>query len=98
MEITCSAAVPTYRLVDQEMVYDSYAQLPDLFDIEARTSPTRNNVTLYINGTNRSSNVTIICRNTDVDSGIISNLFTFILEFIGRLSNLNVLFRYTIAT
>ena len=34
-EITCSAAVPAYRLVDQERVYDSYVRLPDLFDIEA---------------------------------------------------------------
>ncbi|MCG8622171.1 MAG: hypothetical protein MJE68_09285, partial [Proteobacteria bacterium] len=56
-EITCSAAVPTYRLVDQERVYDNYTQLPDLFDIEARPTPTGNNVTLYINGTNRSNNV-----------------------------------------
>ena len=28
MEITCSAATPAYHLVDQERVYDSYAQLP----------------------------------------------------------------------
>ena len=52
---TCSAAVPVFRLLKQEMVYDpeAYDQqlLPDLFDIvvEAILSPTRNNVTLYIN-------------------------------------------------
>ena len=53
--------MPIYRLVEHGIVYDSYAELPDLFDIEARPSPTRNNVTLYINGTNRSNNVTVQC-------------------------------------
>ena len=87
-EITCSAAVPTYRLVDQERVYDSYTELPDLFDIEARTSPTRNNVTLYINGTNRSNNVTVICGYIDVSLGPQFNiLFTLTLEFVGKFSN-----------
>ena len=28
-EITCSAAMPAYRLVDQEREYESYAELPD---------------------------------------------------------------------
>ena len=88
-EITCSAAVPAYRLVDQERVYDSYIQLPDLFDIEARISPTGDNVTLYINGTNRSNNVTIVCGNVDLSLGAsLSNIrFTLILEFVGKFSN-----------
>ena len=88
-EITCSAAEPAYRLVDQERVYDSYAQLPELFDIQARLSPTRNNVTLYINGTNRSNNVTVMCGNVDISLGTsLSNvLFTLILEFVGKFSN-----------
>ena len=90
-EITCSAAVPAFRLVDQERVYDSYVhdQLPDLFDIEARTSPTGDNVTLYINGTNRSNNVTIVCGNVDLSLGAsLSNIrFTLILEFVGKFSN-----------
>ena len=94
-EITCSAAVPAavpvYRLVEQERVYDSYAQLPDLFDIEARPSPTGNNVTLYINGTNRSNNVTVTCGNVYLSSGISNpqfhSLFTAILEFVGKLIN-----------
>ena len=90
-EITCSAAVPAYHLVDryQERVYDSYIQLPDLFDIEARISPTGDNVTLYINGTNRSNNVTIVCGNVDLSLGAsLSNiLFTLILEFVGKFSN-----------
>ena len=88
-EITCSAAVPAYRLMDQEREYDSYVQLPNLFDIEARTSPTGDNVTLYISGTNRSNNVTIMCGNVDISLGAsLSNiLFTLILEFVGKFSN-----------
>jgi hypothetical protein len=98
-EITCSAPVPAYRLVDQEKVYESYAQLPDLFGIEARRSPTGNNVTLYINGTNRSNNVTVMCGNLDLSSGISNQLFhflfTLILEFVGKFMNIN--FCYSIA-
>ena len=91
-EITCSAAVPVFRLVKQEMVYDpeDYVQLPELFDIEAslRASPTRNNVTLYINGTNCSNNVTVMCRNiSNVFSGQFQVLFTLMLEFEGKFIN-----------
>ena len=40
---------------------DSYDQLPDLFiNIVAEVSPNENNVILYINGTSRSNNLTII--------------------------------------
>jgi hypothetical protein len=90
-EITCSADTPAYRLVDQERVYDSYTELPDLFGIEARRSPTGNNITLYINGTNRSNNVTVICRNVDLSLGF-SNpqfhiLFTLVIEFAGKFVN-----------
>ena len=52
MAITCSADVPVYRLVDQEGEYNSYNDFPGMFDIEARSSPTEDSVTLYINGTN----------------------------------------------
>ena len=74
------------------MVYDpeDYRLLPDLFqiDIEARLSPTRNNVTLYISGTNRSNNVTVMCRNvTDVISGRFQILFTLMLEFVSKFIN-----------
>ena len=83
--------MPVFRLVDQEGVYDSYAELPDLFDIEARPSPTGNNVTLYIIGTNRSNNVTVMCGNVDLSLGT-SNpqfhiLFTLILDFVGKFIN-----------
>ena len=91
-EITCSAAVPAvvvfYCLVDQERVYNNYTELPDLFDIQASRSPTGNNVTLYINGTNRSNNVTVMCRNLDLSEGHeFSDLFTVILEFVGKFIN-----------
>ena len=81
--------MPAYRVVDQEIVYDSYIHLPDLFDIEARRSPTGDNVTLYISGTNRSNNVTIVCGNVDLSLGtsLTDIFFTLILEFVGKFSN-----------
>ena len=90
-ESTCLAAsnVPVFHLVEQERVYDSedYDQLPDLIGIEARISPNRDNVTLYVNGTNRSNNVTVICRNGDVFSGQFQILFTLTLEFVSKFIN-----------
>ena len=83
----CSADVPAYRLMDQEGEYNSYNDFPGLFDIEAILFLTENRVTLYINGTNRSNDVTVMCGNLDVSSGA-SNppfhiIFTLILEFVG---------------
>ena len=89
-EITCSAAVPVFRLVDQEREYDfrDYNQLPDLFDIEIIPSPNRDNVTLVINGTDRSNNLTIMCMDQeDVVIGQVQILFTLILEFVGKFIN-----------
>ena len=87
-EIMCSASTPVYHLMDQEGEYNSYNDFPGLFNIEARHSPTEDSVTLYINGTNRSNNVTVMCGNLDLSSGT-SNaqfhiLFTLILEFVGE--------------
>ena len=88
-EITCSAAVPIFRLMDQEREYDSrdYNQLPHLFDIEAIPSPDRDNVTLVINGTGRSNNLTIMCTDDDSFSGQFQILFMLILEFVGKFIN-----------
>ena len=75
-------------------MYDLYDQLPDLFDIEARPSPIGDNVTLYINGTNRSNNVTVKCGTVtvDVSSGISFDVhFTLILEFVGKFISLTIL-------
>ena len=84
--------MPIYRLVEQGRVYDSYTELPDLFDIEARPSPTGNNVTLYINGTNRSNNVTVMCGTVDLSLGISFDiLFILILEFVGKFISLTIL-------
>ena len=90
-EITCSATVyvPVFRLIDQEREYDhrDYNQLPELFDIEAIPSPNGDNVTLVINGTKRSNNLTITCNNDDVLTGRFQILFTMILEFVVKFIN-----------
>ena len=81
--------MPIYRPVDQEREYDSrdYNQLPDLFDIEAIPSPNKDNVTLVIDGTDRSNNLTVICRNEDSFSGEFQILFILILEFVSKFIN-----------
>ena len=75
--------------MDQEREYDhrDYNQLPNLFDIEAIPSPNRDNITLVINGTERSNNLTIMCWNEDVLTGQVQILFTLILEFVGKFIN-----------
>ena len=65
-----------------------YSQLPDLFDIEAVLSTNRNNITLFINGTSRSNNVTVICADfTNFLSGQFDPLFTLLLEFVSKFTN-----------
>ena len=90
-EITCSTTIhePIFRLMDQEREYDlrDYNQLPDLFDIEAIPFLNRDNITLIINGTECSNNLTITCRNEDVLTGQFQILFTLILEFVGKFIN-----------
>ena len=90
-EITCSAVAPSFslQLIGQEIEYESYDEFPGLFDITARQllSPTGNKAILYINGTNRSNNVTIICRNYNFLINQFHILFRLILEFIGKSSN-----------
>jgi hypothetical protein len=87
--------VPIYRLEKQGREYRDYDQLPDLFGVEARLSPTGNNViTLYINGTNRSNNVTVKCGNIDTvfSAGNFQDLFTLTLEFVSKLVHHSKLF------
>ena len=90
-EITCSATVyePILHLMDQEREYDSrdYNQLPDLFDIEAILSPNRDNVTLIVNGTDRSNNLTITCTDEDAFTGQFQILFMLTLEFVSKFIN-----------
>ena len=88
------ATVAVYRLMDHEGEYNLYDDFPGRFGIEALLSPTDNRVTLYINGTNRSNNVTVMCGNLDVSSGTSNQqfhiIFTLILEFVGKFgANLN---------
>jgi hypothetical protein len=84
-KITCSTAVsvPVFRVMEQGLLY-AYDQLPDLFGIEAKFSSAGNNVTLYINGTNRSNNVTVMCGNTDPFSNRFQVLFALTLEFASK--------------
>ena len=80
--------MPFYHLVEQERVYESYSEFPGRFGIDVRSFPSGNNVTLYINGTNRSDNVTVICGYIDISAGIsFNNLSTLILEFAGKFIN-----------
>ena len=78
--------MPVFRVMDpeREIVHESYDHLPDLFNFEAKFCPAGNNVTLYINGTNRSNNVTVICGYTDLFSGGFQVSFTLTLEFVSK--------------
>jgi hypothetical protein len=84
-EITCSAVMrePVFRVMERGLVY-AYNQLPDLFGIEAEFSPAGSNVTLYINGTNRSNNVTVMCGYTDPFFNRFQVLFILTLEFASK--------------
>ena len=83
MEITCSAGVPVlYLMTEEGMEYDEhdYSRLPGLLDMEAVVSP-ENNVTLFINGTNRSNNVTVMCGHLrNAVHGQSETLFTLVLK------------------
>jgi hypothetical protein len=83
-KITCSAAVSVsaFRVMEQGVMY-AYDQL-DLFGIEAKFFSAENNVTLYINGTNHSNNVTVTCGYTDPFSNRFQVLFTLTLEFASK--------------
>ena len=74
------------------MKYDQagYSLLPGLFDIEAVVAPDRNNVTLFIDGTNRSNNVTVMCGHLyDATLGLTETLFTLVLEYVSKFSCLD---------
>ena len=77
--------MPVFRLVTEEgMEYDheDYNLPPGLFDMEAVVPPDGNNVTLLVNGTNRSNNVTVMCRDLcHAVRGQTETLFTLVLEF-----------------
>ena len=83
-QVTCASAVPTFIIND---VYGplQYSQLPALFSIEAKVAQDRNNITLCINGTRKSNNLTIECKNViDTVRGQAVTLFQFTLEFISK--------------
>jgi hypothetical protein len=76
-------SVPVFRVMERGLAY-TYDQLPDLFGIEAKFSLASNNVTLYINGTNSSNNVTVTCEYTDPFFNRFQVLFTLTLEFASK--------------
>ena len=70
--------------------HEDYSLLPDLFDMEAVASSDGNNVTLFVNGTNRSNNVTVMCRDLrNVVFGQVETLFTLVLKFVSKFSHLD---------
>ena len=79
-------------MTEEGVQYDTehYSLLPGLFDIEVVVSPDGNNVTLFISGTNRSNNVTVMCRDLRYAVlGQIEILFTFLLEFFSKFRHLD---------
>ena len=73
-----------------EYDHEDYGLLPGLFDMEAVASSDGNNVTLFVNGTNRSNNVTVMCRDLrNVVFGQVETLFTLVLEFVSKFSHLD---------
>ena len=91
--------MPFFHLVTKEgMEYNQhdYNLLPGLFDMEAVVSPDRNNVTLLVNGTDCSNNVTVICRDIcNIALGQIKTLFTLVLEFVSKFSHLDCILLMT---
>ena len=74
------------------MEYDQtdYSQLPDLLDMEAIISPDDGNVTLFVNGTNRSNDVTVMCGHLrNAVRNQIETIFTLVLEYVSKFSCLN---------
>ena len=84
-EISCSTTAPSFFI---NGIYTSqhYDQLPGLFGIEAVVAPDRSNVTLRINGTSLTDNVTIECQNIiDPVVGHAETSFQFTMVFVGNL-------------
>ena len=78
--VTCAATAPTFVIND---LYGplQYNQLPALFNIEAKIAQDRSNITLCINGTRQSNNMTIECKNViDTVRGLAETLFHITLE------------------
>ena len=84
-EISCSTTAPSFFV---NGIYSSqhYDLLPGLFGMEAVVASDRSNVTLRINGTSLTDNVTIECQNiVDPVVGLTETLFWCTMVFIGIL-------------
>ena len=83
-EVSCSTTAPSFFF---NGIYTSqhYDQLPGLFGIEATVASDRSNVTLRINGTSLTDNVTIECQNIiDPVTGRTETLFRCTMVYIGN--------------
>ena len=79
-------------MTEEGMEYDQtyYSQLPDLLDMEAVVSPDDRYVTLFVNGTNHSNNVTVMCGHLrNAVRSQIETIFTLVLEYISKFSCLD---------
>ena len=83
--ITCTATTPSFLLNDTYNSFE-YDQFPHLFGITVDVSLSGNEVTLIINGTAKSSNLEVVCKNiTDPILGVSMELFQLVLNFQGEL-------------
>ena len=72
-----------------EYDHEDYNLLPGLFDMEAVASSDVH-ATLFINGTSRSSNVTVMCRDIrNAAFGQTETLFTLVLGFVSEFNCLD---------
>lgn len=85
-DIKCSTSKPTF-LINGVYSFLSYHQLPDLFQIgiEAKVSPNSSTVSLCVNGTSLSNNVSIECQNViEVVPHDIDTLFRLTIQYSGK--------------
>ena len=84
-DINCSTTNPTF-LINDVYSFLSYDQLPDLFGIEAKLAPNSSSVSLCVNGTSLSHNVTIVCQNViSIFPHETDTLFRLTLQYSGNL-------------
>ena len=97
-EISCSTMAPSF-FIDGIYTSQHYDQLPGLFGIEAIVAPDRSNVTLRINGTSLTDNVTIECQNIiDPVIGYTETQFQCTMVFVGITHNKFIIKFDTIAS
>ena len=83
-DIKCSGTNPTF-LINDVYSFFSYHQLPDLFSIEAKTAQNSSSISLCVNGTSLSHNVSIVCQNViTILPSETDTLFRLTLQYSGK--------------